>query len=114
MKIKITWQLLVLVAILLAAVIVSELVNGGDDKTIIMIVTVVLSSTLGPAAVAARTSEKIDQVQQSADRAVAQTNGQLDQRIRDGVRAVLDEREAETPAGAHAAPVTQPLPPSPL
>lgn len=99
MNIKITWQLLTLVAILLAAVILSEMV-GGDDKTIVLIVTAVLSGTLGPAAVARSTSEKIDQVQQTADQAVKQTNGVLDQRIKDGVTAVLAEHGLIDPSSA--------------
>lgn len=99
MNVKITWQLLVLVAILLAAVIASELVGGGDDKTIVLIVTVVLSGTLGPAVATARTGEKIEAVQQTANKAVQQTNGVMDQRIRDGVAAVLAEHGLIDPAG---------------
>lgn len=110
MNIKITWQLLVLVAILLAAVLASELLGAGDDKTIVLIVTAVLSGTIGPAVSASHTGEKLAQVQRSADQAVKQTNGVLDKRIRDGVTAVLAEHGVidpsgpPAPAGKHAAP----------
>lgn len=112
MNVKISWQLLVLIAIMLAAVLASEIVGGGENKTIVLIVTAVLSGTLGPTVAARATAEKIDQVQQSADQAVAQTNGVMDQRIRDGVTSVLaehgliptdDDDPADNAASEHAA-----------
>ena len=109
MNSKISWQLIVLVAILLAGVIISQAVTDGSEETILLIVTAVLSGTLGPAVSARSTDAKIAAVQQSADKAVAQTNGVLDDRIRDGVASVLTEHGVipadadDPPTGKHTA-----------
>lgn len=105
---KLTWQHLVLIAILVAAVLGSQLV-GGKDSTIVVIVTTVLAAIFGPKLAAdqaaSKQAEQLDTIQASAETAVKQTNGVMDRRIADGVAAALkahgliDDGES---AGKHA------------
>lgn len=106
---KLTWQHLVLIAILIAAVLGSQLL-GGKDSTIVVIVTTVLAAIFGPKLAAdqaaGKQNEQLDQIEHAANTAVKQTNGVLDQRIRDGVAAALLAHglAVDQPAAKHAAP----------
>lgn len=90
---KLTWQHLALVAILLGAVLGSQLLSHGGDQTIVLIVTTVLAAIFGPKIATdqatAKQADQLDQIEQAAKKAVQQTNGVLDGRIRDGVSAAL-------------------------
>ena len=86
---KLTWQHIVLVAILLTAAVVSRTVPNPEDRTLVLIVTAVLAAFLGPAAVNSRQNDKLDNIETATRRVQQQTNGILDQRIREAVRSEL-------------------------
>lgn len=115
---KLTWQHLALVALLLAAVLGSQML-GGKDSTVVVIVTTVLAAIFGPKIAADQAADKqsaqLDTIEQAAQKAVQQTNGVLDRRIREGVSAALLahglalDNPDTPPTGKHAA---DPVPPA--
>lgn len=90
---KLTNQDLALIGILVAAAILSRLVPNAEDRTLVVIITTVLGARFGAAALIKPQNEKIEQLQETTEKVEKQTNGVLDQRIRDGVREVLEDRD---------------------
>ena len=90
---KLTWQHIVLVAILLTAAVVSRTVPNPEDRTLVLIVTAVLAAFLGPAAVNSKQNDRLENIETATRQVQQQTNGVLDRRIREAVRNVLDDRD---------------------
>ena len=86
---KLTWQHILLVAILLTAAVVSRTVPNPEDRTLVLIVTAVLAAFLGPAAVNSRQNDKLDNIEETTRQVQNQTNGKLDARISTIVRREL-------------------------
>lgn len=86
---KLTWQHIVLVAILLAASVVSRVVPNPEDRTLVLIVTAVLAAFMGPAAVIRSQTDRLDNIEEATKQVQRQTNGVLDQRIAETVRGEL-------------------------